>query len=144
MPLQTGEELYLCGEDAGREPGFEELFDAAEDFGGGFRFVDRLAQSGAAGDTVSEPAGELLHLADSVGEFFLNQHLEIGADHLVAVEFGGLVVGVRGALKGLVRGRGGPCRFLTRQYAANSIRRASLDRADECVRAYTIHCGTVL
>ena len=109
MPLQTGEELYLCGEDAGREPGFEEVFDAAEDFGGSFGFVDGLAQSGAAGDTVGEPARELLHLADGVREFFFNQHLEIGADHLVAIQFGGLVVGVRGVPDALVRRRQGPC-----------------------------------
>ena len=55
-------------------------------------FVDGFAQGRAAGDAVGEPRGELLHLAHGVGQFFFDQHLEIGADHLVAVDFGGLVV----------------------------------------------------
>jgi hypothetical protein len=53
-----------------------------------------LAQSCSAWDAVREPGGELLHLADGVGEFFFDQHLEVGADHLVAVGFAGLVVGL--------------------------------------------------
>src|SRR5579864_627681 len=57
-----------------------------------FRFVDRLPQTCAAGDAVGEPRRELLHLADGVGEFFLDQHLEVGADHLVAIGLRGFVI----------------------------------------------------
>src|SRR5580704_219616 len=42
-----------------------------------------------------EPTGELLHLSDGVGEFFFDQHLKVGADHLVAVAFARVVVSTR-------------------------------------------------
>jgi len=71
---------------------FEEIFHAPQDFGRSFGLVDFFAQVGAAGDAVREPRRELLHFADGVGEFLFDQHLEVGADHLVAVEFGGVVV----------------------------------------------------
>src|SRR5579864_5127671 len=39
-----------------------------------------------------EPAGELLHLARRARQFLFDEHLEVGADHLVAVFGRGLVV----------------------------------------------------
>ena len=56
------------------------------------RFVDRLAERGAARNAVGEPGGELLHLAGGIGESFFNQHPEVGADHFVAVALAGFVV----------------------------------------------------
>src|ERR1700719_1622728 len=87
-----------------------------------------------------EPGGELLHLADSVGEFFFDQHLEVGADHLVAVGLAGLVVGELGrfhvAPDAFVRGS-------RRQRGAFIIWVAGIFKtwADECVRPYV---GAVL
>ena len=45
------------------EPLIKELLDCIEDRRAGAGFVDRLAQCGAARDSVREPGGELLHLA---------------------------------------------------------------------------------
>ena len=98
--------------------GFEEALDCVEDSGAVFGFEDLFAERAAAGDAVGEPAGELLHLADAVtvallagdlacgfdsggtsgfcGLFdgdLIDQHLEVGADHAVAVVVGGVVVG---------------------------------------------------
>ncbi len=75
---------------------------AAPDLG----FVDGLAQGGAAGDAVGEPGGELLHLAGGfgggrargVGGKLGEQHLEVGADHAVAVLVGGQVVAAGGGV----------------------------------------------
>jgi len=97
---------------------FEETLDCIEDCGAVFGFEDLFAEGAAAGDAVGEPAGELLHLADAVavallacdltggfdgcgagcfGGFFdgdlVDEHLEVGADHAVAVVVGGVVVG---------------------------------------------------
>ena len=94
------------------------MFDGAEDGWAVFGFEDLFAESAAAGDTVGEPAGELLHFADAVavalvtgdlaggfdgsgaggfGGLFdgdlVDQHLEVGADHAVAVVVGGVIVG---------------------------------------------------
>src|ERR1700733_11001011 len=77
---------------------FEEVFYASENLGSAFGLVDLFAQVCAAGDAVGEPTGELLHLADRVGEFFFDQHLEVGADHLVAVGLGGVIVGISGGV----------------------------------------------
>src|SRR5580698_760107 len=74
------------------QPTLEEVFDTYQYFRRALRFVNRLAQPCAAGDPVGEPARELLHLADGVGQFFLDQHLTVRADHLVAVALAGLVV----------------------------------------------------
>ena len=82
--------LYGCD----LEAALEELFDTDQYLGSGLGLVDGLAQGRASGDAVSEPGGELLHLAFCSGHFFFEQHLEIGADHLVAVGLGGLVVGL--------------------------------------------------
>src|SRR5438552_4288770 len=78
-----------------QESCFEENFYACQDFRGAFRIVNGFAEGGASGDSVGKPARELLHLADGVGELFLDQHLEIGADHLVAVGFRRVLVSAR-------------------------------------------------
>src|ERR1700733_11928837 len=39
-----------------------------------------------------EPARKLLHLTDRVREFLFDQHLKVGADHLVTIGFAGLIV----------------------------------------------------
>jgi len=75
-----------------REPGFEELLYPSQYLRPALRFVDRLPQRRASGHAVGEPRRELLHLALGSGHAFFQQHLKVGADHLLAVAFGGLVV----------------------------------------------------
>lgn len=64
-----GEELFVglrvFGGD-GLGVGFEEALDGVEDGGAVFGFEDLFAEGAAAGDSVSEPAGELFHFADTV------------------------------------------------------------------------------
>src|SRR5260370_9259423 len=83
----------FAGESArATQPRFKEIFYSRQNLRRALRLVDCLAQACAAGDAVGEPGGKLLHLADGVGEFFFNQHLEVGPDHLVAIGLRGLVI----------------------------------------------------
>src|SRR5512135_1753842 len=88
-------ENLICARRSGSRctySGFEEVFYARQNFRRALRFVDLFPQMSAARNAVREPRSELLHLAHSVREFFLDQHREISADHLIAVSLGGLVV----------------------------------------------------
>src|SRR6266852_3498055 len=87
---------------------FEELFNSAQYFRPALRLVDRLPQRRASGDAVGEPRRELLHLPFRSGHFFFQQHLEVGTDHLVAVGFGGFVVGL---VSRTIRGCGASLRW---------------------------------
>src|SRR5437660_8608413 len=87
--------LIIAGEGARAthfEARFEEIFDFRQDLGCAFRFVDRFAQGCSSGHAMREPGGELLHLAFRSWHFFFDEHLEIGADHFVAIGFGRLIV----------------------------------------------------
>jgi len=75
------------------EPAGEEFFDPPQNFRRAFGLVDCLAQPSPTGHAVGEPCGKLLHLSFRAGHFFLDQHLEISADHLVAVGVARLVIG---------------------------------------------------
>src|SRR5262249_23251574 len=75
-----------------RQSCFEEFVHSREDFGRGLGIVDLLTQCGATRYAMREPGGELLHLASRVWQLFFDQHLEIGANHFVAISFGRLVV----------------------------------------------------
>ena len=55
--------------------GLEEALDGVEDGGAVFGFEDLFAEGAAAGDSVGEPAGELLHLADAVAVALLASDL---------------------------------------------------------------------
>src|SRR5208283_5877426 len=85
-----------------REPGFEELFYPRQYLRPALSLVDRLPQRRASGHAVREPRCKLLHLAFGSGHAFFQQHLEVGADHLVAVGFGGF--GIELATRGVRRG----------------------------------------
>src|SRR5271168_1817401 len=76
----------------GSEFGFKELLYPPQDFRSPSCFVDRLPERSASRDAVRKPRCELFHLAFSSGHFLFKQHLEIRADHLVAISLGGLVV----------------------------------------------------
>src|SRR5271163_1934754 len=76
--------LAFAGKNAlSTQPRLEELFHPPQNLHRTLRLVDRLAQPCSAWDAMREPGGELLHLADGVREFLFDQHLEVGADHLV-------------------------------------------------------------
>src|SRR6266481_5199281 len=70
----------------------EEAFNAGQDRRTFARVVDSAAQCVAALYTMSEPRDKLFHLARRAVHVFLHQHLEICADHLVAISVRWLVV----------------------------------------------------
>ncbi len=87
-----------------------------------------------------KPRGELLHLAFGTGHLFFEQHLEIGADHLIAVRLGGLVVRAdwsglcgAGSLTRLCRTKSGGLLLLILE----QTRRAALGMAGSETRPHT-------
>src|ERR1700722_14476584 len=71
---------------------FEETFHAGQNLRAALRIIDRFSERSSSRDAVREPRGELLHLAFGSGHFLFQQHLEIGANHLVAICLGRLIV----------------------------------------------------
>src|SRR5450759_3564026 len=96
---------------------FEEFFHLPQYLRPALSLVDRLPECSASGYAVGEPRRELLHLAFRSGHFFFQQHLEIGADHLVAVGFGGFVVDF--FRRALLRWTGGDARPSTAHILRN-------------------------
>src|SRR5262249_46382229 len=70
----------------------EESFHARQDRWSGLRFIAGATQRASVGDAMREPGHKLLHLARRAMLVFIDQHFEIGADHLVAISFGRLIV----------------------------------------------------
>src|SRR5215471_20011372 len=56
------------------------------------RLIDRFAQRRPAGNAMREPRSELLHFALRFRIAFIEQHLEVGADHTVTIHIGWFVV----------------------------------------------------
>src|ERR1700690_2022736 len=70
----------------------KKLFHPRQNLRRVLRFINRLAQPRPARNPMREPRRKLLHLPSRVRQFFLNQHAEISADHLVPVAFRRLIV----------------------------------------------------
>src|SRR5437763_17166809 len=71
---------------------FEEPLYTGEDFRSLAGIVDSFAQGCAVRYAVGEPGDKLLHLAPGPMHLLIDQHLEVGADHLVTIGVGGLIV----------------------------------------------------
>src|SRR5579884_480138 len=80
-----------CGS-RGFENGGEEAIDVGENLFCALRLVHGFSQSCASTHAMSEPGRELLHLSGSIAKAFIDEHLEVGANHFVTIGFGRFVV----------------------------------------------------
>src|ERR1700722_4460815 len=69
------------------QPGFEKFFHSSKNLCPVPRLIDRLSEPGASRDAMREPGRELLHFALGSRHFFFQEHLEISANHLIAIGF---------------------------------------------------------
>src|SRR5260370_7836873 len=75
--------------------------------------MNLTAKIAAVSHAVREPAGELLHLADGIGQFGLHQTAEISRKQPVTVRLGGLIVTRAGSILLHLAENPGICRCRT-------------------------------